>query len=182
MRGWQCSCCCHRLWVCVCDTATLLPSSIHPAKIIHPKSQEEPWVERGVGLGLAEEKWDSLCSSLPCPSLTPSRMLPPGPPPHVHVLFGGCLWFNRRLSHSSDPDHPWGQHAVLGFPVRALCFQLGGQHGTCRAWERGGSVSFKCLGKLSAPACLPVLARGAGTGPSHARGAVWCQELALGER
>lgn len=90
-------------------------------------------MERGVGLGLAEEKWDSLCSSLPCPSLTPSRMLPPGPPPHVHVLFGGCSWFNRRLSHSSDPDHPWGQHDVLGFPVRALCFQSGGQRSSCLA-------------------------------------------------
>lgn len=67
-------------------------------------------MERGVGLGLAEEEQDPPCSPLPCPSLTPSRMLlPRGPHPHVHVLFGGCSWFSRRLSHSSDPNRPWGR-------------------------------------------------------------------------
>lgn len=80
--------------VCACDTATLQPSSIHTAKNFHPeKPGELGWVERGVGLGLAEEERDPLCSALPCPSLTPSGTLPRAPHPHVSVLFGGCSWF-----------------------------------------------------------------------------------------
>lgn len=188
MRGWQCSCCCQRLWACVCDTASLLPSSIHPSsKNNTPKKLGGALDGWGGVLDLGWQRRSGIPSAPLFPALlTPSGMLPRGPHPHVHVLLGGCSWFSRRLSHSSDPNRPWGQQDVLGLPVGALSVQPGGTAqllpGTCRAWERGGSVSFKCLGKLSAPAFLPVLAPGVGIGPSHARGAVWCQELALGER
>lgn len=50
-------------------------------------------------------------------------MLPHGPDLHVHVLFGGCSWFSRRLSQSSDPNRPWGQQDALGLPLGALCVQ-----------------------------------------------------------
>lgn len=80
--------------------------------------------------------------------LTPSGMLPGGPHPHVHVLLGGCSWFSRRLSHSSDPNRRWGQQDVLGLPVGALCVQPG-RDGSAPAWHLQG-MGKRRLSPLSA--------------------------------
>lgn len=136
---------------CVCAHVTLpLSSLLHPySEKNPPKKPGEPgWAERGVGLGMAEEERDPLCCPPPCLWLTPSGTLPHAPLPHVPVLFGGCSWFSRRLSHSSDPNHPWGSGLCWHCPWEHFVFSQGGAaqllSGTCLAWERGGSVSFKC--------------------------------------
>lgn len=102
--------------VCVCAHVTLpLSSLLHPySKKTPPKNPGEPgWVERGVGLGMAEE--DPLCSLLPALTHT-QRDAPRAPHPHVPVLFGGCSWFSRSLSHSSDPNRPRGSRMCWDCP------------------------------------------------------------------
>lgn len=180
------------LWACVgvrvCAHVTLPLSSLHPSIQQKTSTQKagrslDGWRGCWTAAGRGGAGSPLLLSSLP---VARTRCSPPHPHPHVHCclvvargLAGGCHIAQIQTVPGVSRmcwDHP-GEHFVSSQGAAAQLLS-----GTCLAWERAGSVSFKCLGKLSPPACLPSLARGAGTGPSRSRGAVWCQELAVGER
>lgn len=174
-----------------CAHVTLPLSSLHPS-IQQKTSTRKAGRSRDWWGGVLDWGWQRRSGTPPAPIFPAhvahtQRDSARGPHPRVHVLFGGCSWFSRRLSHSSDPKPSLGSAGCAGITHGSTsCAARVGQLSSCLApaWhgERGGSVSFNCLGKRSPPARLPSLARGAGTGPSRARGAVWCQELAVGER
>lgn len=131
--------------VCACDTATLQPSSSIQQKHPPKKTGEPGWVERGMGLGMAEE--DPLCSPPPCPWLTPSGMHPA----LLTRMSLCCLVVARGLAggcHIAQIQTVLGAAGCAGIaPGSTLCPAGGGTaqllSGTCLAWERGGSVSFK---------------------------------------
>lgn len=162
---------------------TLPLSSLHPS-IQQKKSAQKARRSLDGWRGVLDLGWQRRSGIPPAPLFPSHRSHPAGRCAVVLTrmsmsrlvvargLTGGC--------HSSDPNPPWGPWEALGSPMGALCVQPEGWLSSCLTpawlWEEE-AVSFNCLGKL----CL-LLARGAGTGPSCARGAVWCMELALGER
>lgn len=91
----------------VCAHVTLPLSSL-----LHPYSKKNPPKLRQSldgWRGALDLGWQRRIPSAP-PSL------PRAPHPHVPVLFGGCSWFSRRLSHSSDPNRPWGSRRCWDSP------------------------------------------------------------------
>lgn len=169
----------------VCAHVTLpLSSLLHPySKNIHPKI----WESLDGWRGALDLGWQRRIPSAP-PSLPVAhtqRDAPRAPHPHVPVLFGGCSWFSRRLSHSSDPNRPWGSRMCWDCPWEHFVSSQGGTaqllSGTCLAWKE------EALSPLSArencpllPACQAWLKELA-LAPA-VQGELWCQELALGER
>lgn len=189
MRGWQRSRCClgpGRAWVRVPPPL----SSLHPSLQQKTSAQKagrslDGW--RGA-LHLGRQRRSGIP---PCPLLPARHSHPAGRCPAVLTRMSVCcLVVARGLAGGSHIARvqtvPGVGRRHWGRPWEHFVSSQGGTaqllSDTCLAWERGGSVSFNCLGKLSPPACLPSLARGAGSGPIRARRAVWCQELALGER
>lgn len=161
----------------VCSHVTLPLCSLHPS-IQQKNSAQNARRSLDGWRGVLDVGWQRRSGILAAPLLPAPCSHPVPRCPGVltrmtvccslvaHGLAGGC----HRAHIQTVPgvsrmswDCPW-EHFVSSWR---------GWLSSCLApawhWERGGCVSFKCLRKLSPPACLPSLARGAGTGPGRRR-------------